>query len=49
LFVNPADHVNALSEASTHVWRIPGPPDQCQGVTVPGDGAYINTGLIVPC
>ncbi|MBA9050542.1 MULTISPECIES: relaxase domain-containing protein [Streptomyces] len=25
-----------------------GLPEQCQGVTVLGDGAYINTGLVVP-
>jgi hypothetical protein len=30
------------------VWRNSGLPTQCQGVTVLGDGAYINTGLVVP-
>lgn len=35
-------------KADAHVWRNSGLPAQCQGVTVLGDGAYINTGLIVP-
>lgn len=30
------------------MWRNSGLPDQCQGITVLGDGAYINTGLVVP-
>ncbi|MFK0025063.1 transposase family protein [Streptomyces sp. NPDC090798] len=34
--------------ADAHVWRDSGLPQQCQGVTVLGDGAYINTGLVVP-
>ncbi|MGV9855538.1 transposase family protein [Streptomyces sp. NPDC003442] len=36
------------NKADAHVWRNSGLPDQCRGVTVLGDGAYINTGLIVP-
>ncbi|MFD4601872.1 transposase family protein [Streptomyces sp. NPDC058464] len=36
------------NKADAHVWRHSGLPDQCQGVTVLGDGAYINTGLVVP-
>jgi hypothetical protein len=36
------------NKADAHVWRNSGLPDQCQGVTVLGDGAYINTGLVVP-
>ena len=36
------------SRADAHVWRDSGLPDQCQGVTVLGDGACINTGLVVP-
>ncbi|MER8073802.1 MULTISPECIES: transposase family protein [unclassified Streptomyces] len=36
------------NKADAHVWRSSGLPEQCQGVTVLGDGAYINTGLVVP-
>ncbi|WP_405910203.1 transposase family protein [Streptomyces sp. NBC_00828] len=36
------------NKADAHVWRNSGLPDRCQGVTVLGDGAYINTGLVVP-
>lgn len=36
------------NKADAHVWRNSGLPQQCQGVTVLGDGAYINTGLVVP-
>jgi hypothetical protein len=36
------------NKADAHVWRNSGLPDQCRGVTVLGDGAYINTGLVVP-
>ncbi|MFD4874450.1 transposase family protein [Streptomyces sp. NPDC058420] len=36
------------NKADAHVWRGSGLPDRCQGVTVLGDGAYINTGLFVP-
>lgn len=36
------------NKADAHVWRYSGLPAQCQGVTVLGDGAYINTGLVVP-
>lgn len=35
------------NKADAHVWRNSGLPAQCQGVTVLGDGAYINTGLVV--
>ncbi|SOE32927.1 Transposase DDE domain-containing protein [Streptomyces sp. OK228] len=36
------------NRADTHVWRDSGLPQHCQGVTVLGDGASINTGLVVP-
>ncbi|MFI0263799.1 transposase family protein [Streptomyces sp. NPDC017056] len=36
------------NKADAHVWRSSGLPVRCQGVTVLGDGAYLNTGLIVP-
>ena len=36
------------NKADAQVWRGSGLPQQCQGVTVLGDGAYINTGLVVP-
>lgn len=36
------------NKADAHVWRDSGLPDRCEGVTVLGDGAYINTGLVVP-
>lgn len=36
------------TNADAKVWRDSGPVERCQGVTVLGDGAYINTGLIVP-
>ncbi|MFI1758028.1 transposase family protein [Streptomyces sp. NPDC020571] len=34
--------------ADAHAWRNSGLAQRCEGVTVLGDGAYINTGLIVP-
>lgn len=34
--------------ADAHVWRHSGLPQRCQSVTVLGDGAYINPGLVVP-
>ncbi|MEU1050377.1 transposase family protein [Streptomyces sp. NPDC005897] len=34
--------------ADAHAWRNSGLAQHCEGVTVLGDGAYINTGLIVP-
>ncbi|MGN9763456.1 transposase family protein [Streptomyces sp. SD31] len=34
--------------ADAHAWRHSGLPAHCEGVTVLGDGAYLNTGLIVP-
>ncbi|MET9648337.1 transposase family protein [Streptomyces syringium] len=34
--------------ADAKAWRDSGLADQCDGVTVLGDGAYINTGLLVP-
>lgn len=34
--------------ADAKAWRESGLAEQCQNVTVLGDGAYINTGLIVP-
>ncbi|WP_329553731.1 transposase family protein [Streptomyces sp. NBC_00696] len=36
------------NKADAQVWRGSGLPQQCQGVTVLGDGAYINTVLVVP-
>ncbi|MFE5078963.1 transposase family protein [Streptomyces mirabilis] len=36
------------NRADAHVWRDSGLPERCRGVTVLGDGAYINTGLVVP-
>ncbi|GHF12032.1 hypothetical protein GCM10014715_79720 [Streptomyces spiralis] len=34
--------------ADAKAWRDSGLAEHCRGVTVLGDGAYINTGLIVP-
>lgn len=34
--------------ADAKAWRDSALAQQCQGVTVLGDGAYINTGLVVP-
>ncbi|WP_435852981.1 transposase family protein [Streptomyces vietnamensis] len=34
--------------ADAKAWRDSGPAAVCEGVTVPADGAYINTGLVVP-
>ncbi len=34
--------------ADAKAWRGSGLAEHCEGVTVLGDGAYINTGLIVP-
>ncbi|GHA44510.1 hypothetical protein GCM10010329_78980 [Streptomyces spiroverticillatus] len=34
--------------ADAHVWRASGLADFCQGVTVLGDGAYLNCGMAVP-
>nr|WP_237285807.1 hypothetical protein [Streptomyces niveus] len=34
--------------ADAGVWRDSGPVAACEGVTVLGDGAHINTGLVVP-
>ncbi|SCF90854.1 Helix-turn-helix of DDE superfamily endonuclease [Streptomyces sp. DconLS] len=36
------------NRADAHVWRSSGLPERCQGVTVLGDGACVNTGLVVP-
>jgi hypothetical protein len=36
------------NKADAHVWRASDLPAQCQGATVLGDGAYLNTGLVVP-
>jgi hypothetical protein len=36
------------NRADAQVWRASGLPEQCQDATVLGDGAYINTGLVVP-
>ncbi|MEY9992996.1 hypothetical protein ABIE67_005028 [Streptomyces sp. V4I8] len=34
--------------ADAKAWRDSGLPEQCEGATVLGDGAYINTRLAVP-
>ncbi len=34
--------------ADAKAWRDSGLATACEGVTVPADGAYINTGLVVP-
>ncbi|WP_327351289.1 transposase family protein [Streptomyces sp. NBC_01304] len=34
--------------ADAHAWRASGLAEHCQGVTVLGDGAYTNTGLVIP-
>jgi hypothetical protein len=34
--------------ADARAWRNSGLAEHCEGVTVLGDGAYINTGLVVP-
>ena len=31
-----------------HAWRASGLSGHCQGVTVLGDGAYLNCGMAVP-
>ncbi|MFG6191797.1 transposase [Nonomuraea sp. JJY05] len=36
------------SKADAHVWRDSGLPALCEGVTTLADGAYLNTGLVVP-
>jgi hypothetical protein len=36
------------SSARRHAWRVSGLSRHCQGVTVPGDGAYLNCGMAVP-
>ncbi|MFI6768188.1 transposase family protein [Streptomyces sp. NPDC050355] len=36
------------NKADAHVWRNSDLPAQCHDVTVLGDGAYLNTGLVVP-
>lgn len=36
------------NRADAHVWRASGLPEQCEGAVVLGDGAYTNTGLVVP-
>ncbi|MBP2055223.1 hypothetical protein J2Z21_008236 [Streptomyces griseochromogenes] len=34
--------------ADAHAWRASGLSEHCQGVTVLGDGAYLNYGMAVP-
>lgn len=34
--------------ADAHAWRASGLSDHCQGVTMLGDGAYLNCGMVVP-
>lgn len=36
------------NKADAQVWRNSGLAQTCEGITVLGDGAYINTGLVVP-
>jgi hypothetical protein len=36
------------NRADARIWRDSGLAEACQGATVLGDGAYINTGLVVP-
>ncbi len=36
------------NKADAHVWRASDLPARCAGATVLADGAYINTGLVVP-
>nr|WP_107911457.1 transposase family protein [Streptomyces chartreusis] len=36
------------NRADAQVWRSSGLAQHCEGVTVLGDGAYFNTGLVVP-
>ncbi|MGW2016814.1 transposase family protein [Streptomyces sp. NPDC001927] len=36
------------NKADAQVWRNSGLAQHCEGVTVLGDGAHINTGLVVP-
>ncbi|WP_443063035.1 transposase family protein [Streptomyces sp. NBC_00483] len=34
--------------ADAHAWRASGLAEHCHGVTVLGDGAYLNCGMVVP-
>jgi hypothetical protein len=34
--------------ADAHAWRASGLAGHCQGVTVLGDGAYLNSGMVTP-
>ncbi|MGP3954273.1 transposase family protein [Streptomyces sp. 7N604] len=43
-----AAHPVPGTTADARAWRDSGLAEHCQGVTVLGDGAYINTGLVVP-
>ncbi|GAA2746125.1 transposase [Kitasatospora cinereorecta] len=36
------------NKADAHVWRASDLPAQCAGTTTLADGAYLNTGLVVP-
>lgn len=36
------------NRAEAQVWRTSGLPEQCQGAVVLGDGAYIDSGVVVP-
>jgi hypothetical protein len=36
------------NKADAHAWRDSGLPALCDGVTALADGAYLNTGLVVP-
>jgi hypothetical protein len=34
--------------ADAHAWRAPGLAEHCEGVTLLGDGAYLNCGMVTP-
>ncbi|MEV7386467.1 transposase family protein [Streptomyces sp. NPDC091215] len=43
-----AAHPLPGTTADAHAWRASGLSEHCQGVTVLGDGAYLNCGMVVP-
>ncbi|QFR01551.1 transposase [Streptomyces phaeolivaceus] len=43
-----AAHPVPGSTADAHAWRASGLAEHCQGVTVLGDGVYLNCGMVVP-
>lgn len=34
--------------ADAHAWSAPGLAEHCEGVTLFGDGAYLNCGMVTP-